>query len=275
MKTSEQRRRQRERVQTGAYTVQVEGVGLAGSVGGHGEGDLNSRVGGDGVDTAVGEELRRGERATEDLEQHGDGRGREGLVVDVEVGAIEAEVEVERVVDAADFSRAGRGEVLERDEVGLVQRVVMMRHALAPGTGDPPSFKLGDCSTQRNLSAEGRKQAVQLGKEFRDRNIRIARVLSSQWCRCLDTAKLMDLGKVEPFPALNSFFQNPSMEAKQTAAVRQFIINNRNTQGVIVMVTHQVNITALTGVVPQSGESVVLRASEQGQVEVVGRLPVL
>ena len=137
------------------------------------------------------------------------------------------------------------------------------------------TFKLGDCSTQRNLSAEGRKQAVQLGKEFRDRNIRIARVLSSQWCRCLDTAKLMNLGKVEPFPALNSFFQNPSMEARQTAEVRRFIINNRNTQGAIVMVTHQVNITALTGVVPQSGESVVLRASKQGQVEVVGWLPAL
>ena len=153
--------------------------------------------------------------------------------------------------------------------------VVLMRHALAPGTGDPPSFKLEDCSTQRNLSTEGRKQAVQLGKEFRDRNIRVARVLSSQWCRCLDTAKLMNLGKVDPFPALNSFFQNPSMEAKQTAEVRRFIVNNRNTQGALVMVTHQVNITALTGVVPQSGESVVLRASEQGQVEVVGRLPIL
>ena len=107
---------------TGAYTVQVEGVGLAGSVGNHGEGDLDSRVGRDGVDAAVGEELRRGERATEDLEQHGDGRGREGLVVDVEIGAVEAEVEVKRVVDAADLGRAGRGEVLERDEVGLVQR---------------------------------------------------------------------------------------------------------------------------------------------------------
>lgn len=153
--------------------------------------------------------------------------------------------------------------------------VVMIRHALAPGTGDPPDFKLGDCSTQRNLSAKGREQAVQLGKEFRDRNIRIAKVLSSQWCRCLDTAKLMNLGKVEPFPALNSFFQNPKMEARQTAEIRKFIISNRNTQGAIIMVTHQVNITALTGIVPQSGESVVLRASEQGQVGVVGRLPAL
>lgn len=153
--------------------------------------------------------------------------------------------------------------------------VVMMRHALAPGTGDPPTFNLGDCSTQRNLSAKGREQAVQLAKEFRDRNIQIAKVLSSQWCRCLDTAKLMDLGKVKPFPALNSFFNNPSLEARQTAEIRQFIIDNRSTQGVIIMVSHQVNITALTNIVPQSGESVVLRASEQGQVGVVGRLPAL
>ena len=102
--------------------MQVEGVGLARRVGGHGERDLDGRVGGDDVDAAVGEELGRGERAAEDLEQHGDGGGREGVAVDVEVGAVEAEVEVERVVDAADIGRAGRCEILERDEVGLVQR---------------------------------------------------------------------------------------------------------------------------------------------------------
>lgn len=162
--------------------------------------------------------------------------------------------------------------LLQRNERGYV---VMMRHALAPGTGDPASFKLGDCSTQRNLSDVGRKQAVQIGKAFHSRNIRIARVLSSQWCRCLDTARLMNLAKVEPFNALNSFFNAPSSEAKQTAEVRRFILNNRNTQGVTVMVTHQVNITGLTGIVPQSGESVVLKANEQGQVEVVGRLVAL
>lgn len=162
--------------------------------------------------------------------------------------------------------------LLQRNEPGYV---VMMRHALAPGTGDPASFKLGNCSTQRNLSDVGRKQAVQTGKAFHSRNIRIARVLSSQWCRCLDTARLMNLAKVEPFEALNSFFNAPSREAKQTAEVRRFILNNRNTQGVTVMVTHQVNITALTGIVPQSGESVVLKVNEKGQVEVVGQLVAL
>lgn len=159
--------------------------------------------------------------------------------------------------------------LLERRDTGYV---VMIRHAEAPGTGDPANFRLGDCSTQRNLSGAGRAQAVRVGGEFRRRNIPVARVLSSQWCRCLDTARLLNLGKVEPFAALNSFFANQRTESRQTEEVRSFIINNRSTQGAIIMVTHQVNITALTGIVPQSGESVVLRANQQGKVELVGRI---
>jgi phosphohistidine phosphatase SixA len=150
--------------------------------------------------------------------------------------------------------------------------VVMMRHALAPGVGDPANFKLGDCSTQRNLSADGRQQARQLGQAFRDRKIPISRVLSSQWCRCLETAKLLDLGTVEPFPALNSFFQNPGGRDPQTRSLRKFIHENRNAPGVILMVTHQVNITELTGVVPRSGASVVVKADGRGQIKVLGEL---
>ena len=158
---------------------------------------------------------------------------------------------------------------LQRGESGYV---VMMRHTLAPGIGDPPNFRLSDCSTQRNLSAEGRAQAVRMGEAFRRRNIRVAKILSSQWCRCLETANLMNLGPVEPFEALNSFFSQPRTESKQTAQVRRFIIDNRDTQGVIVLITHQVNITAVTDFVPQSGESVVLRASQHDQVELVDRI---
>ncbi len=76
--------------------------------------------------------------------------------------------------------------LLQQGEPGYV---VMMRHALAPGTGDPAEFKLGECSTQRNLSPEGREQAARIGKAFLRRNIRIARVLSSQWCRCIRYSK--------------------------------------------------------------------------------------
>ena len=159
--------------------------------------------------------------------------------------------------------------LLQQGDTGYV---VMMRHALAPGTGDPPNFRLEDCSTQRNLSAEGRAQARLIGEAFRRHGIKVARVLSSQWCRCLETARLMNLGPVEPFAPLNSFFRDRSAQTRQTTEVREFIAANRNTVGAIILVTHQVNITALTDIVPQSGESVVLRANEQDQVEVIGRI---
>lgn len=150
--------------------------------------------------------------------------------------------------------------------------VVMMRHALAPGIGDPDGFRLKDCSTQRNLSAAGRQQAQRIGKAFRDRKIPVASVRSSQWCRCLETAKLLNLKPVEAFPPLNSFFQDASTKAQQTEAVRHLILASRTAQGVTILVTHQVNITALTDRVPASGESVVLRAKGQA-IEVIGQLP--
>ena len=160
--------------------------------------------------------------------------------------------------------------LLQQEEPGYV---VMMRHAITPGTGDPANFRVEDCTTQRNLSAEGRAQAVRMGEAFRRRNIRVARILSSQWCRCLETARLMNLGTVEAFPAINSFFSDRLAEPRQTAQVRQFIVDNRSTPGLIVLVTHQVNITAIADLVPQSGESVVLRANQQNQqVELVGQI---
>ncbi|MCC3584006.1 MAG: histidine phosphatase family protein [Microcoleus sp. PH2017_29_MFU_D_A] len=172
--------------------------------------------------------------------------------------------------DAATNAQTQAGwQLLQRGETGLV---VAMRHAIAPGTGDPANFKLGDCSTQRNLSAQGRTQAQQIGAEFRNRNIKIARVLSSQWCRCLETAKLINLGKVEPLRTLNSFFSDSSKEARQTATIRKLIVDNRNTKGAIIMVTHQVNITAITDIVPQSGEAVILKSDEQGKIKIVGRI---
>ncbi|MEG3932214.1 MULTISPECIES: histidine phosphatase family protein [unclassified Microcoleus] len=172
--------------------------------------------------------------------------------------------------DAATNAQTQAGwQLLQRGETGLV---VAMRHAIAPGTGDPANFKLGDCSSQRNLSAQGRTQAKQIGAEFRNRNIKVARVLSSQWCRCLETAKLITLGKVEPFPALNSFFRDSSTEASQTAAIRKLIVDNRNTKGAIIMVTHQVNITAITDLVPQSGEAVILKSDREGKIKIFGRI---
>jgi hypothetical protein len=90
--------------------------------------------------------------------------------------------------------------------------------------------------------------------------------------RCLDTAKLINVGKVEPFPALNSFFDARSTETQQTQQVRQFLVQNQDTSGAIVMVTHQVNITALSGVVPQQGEAVIMQVKDGDRLEVVAQL---
>lgn len=147
----------------------------------------------------------------------------------------------------------------------------MLRHALAPGTGDPAAFTLGDCSTQRNLSDEGRAQARRIGERFRTNGIESARVFSSQWCRTLETAELLGLGPVQPLPSLNSFFRNYQRSDLQTRTLRQWLAEQASGEP-LVLVTHQVNITALTDVYPASGELVVLRRTENGELEVVGTL---
>jgi broad specificity phosphatase PhoE len=154
--------------------------------------------------------------------------------------------------------------------LGNGDHVALLRHAHAPGTDDPPGFRLEDCSTQRNLSETGREQARAIGARFRERGVNNVVIYSSQWCRCLETAKLLDLGKVNPFPGLNSFFRDGSKEAAQTAQVRS-LIKKRPKGTSLVLVTHQVNITALSGVSPQSGEIVVVRP-DGDDIVVLGRI---
>ena len=149
--------------------------------------------------------------------------------------------------------------------------VALIRHAVAPGTGDPVHFTRGDCATQRNLSEAGRSQAQTIGARFRDNGIRTAHVYSSQWCRCLDTARLIDLGPVQELPLLNSFFSQPELGGKQTEALKVWLAK-RSAPGPTVLVTHQVNITALTGVFPAAGEIVVVRTTRAGTISVVGTL---
>ena len=157
-----------------------------------------------------------------------------------------------------------------RDGTGYV---VLLRHAVTtPGTGDPNNFVLGDCSTQRNLSDEGRMQSALIGEAFRRRNIPITQLLSSQYCRCLDTARLMNAGDVIEAPMLNSFFEDRSTEPAQTAQLRDLILAHRGQVGVIVMVTHMVNITAISGEVPAMGGAVVMRANANDELEVAGEL---
>lgn len=148
---------------------------------------------------------------------------------------------------------------------------VLLRHAqTVPGIGDPPGFKLGACETQRNLSADGRVAAQMFGERLKQEAVTFTRVYSSQWCRCRDTATLI-AGQAEDWPALNSFFDDRGTEAKQSAEVRRRIAGIKRGE-TLLLVTHQVNITAITGVVPAMGEAVVVRAGKGGTVEVVGRL---
>jgi len=149
--------------------------------------------------------------------------------------------------------------------------IALLRHAIAPGNGDPPEFRLGDCQTQRNLSAQGRDQATRIGELFRAHGIQSAQVLSSQWCRCLETARLLGLGPVEERPFLNSFFNDYARREPQTRMLREWLDQQALSEP-IVLVTHQVNITALTGVYPGSGELVIVRRSETGDLTVVGTI---
>ena len=148
--------------------------------------------------------------------------------------------------------------------------VAIMRHAIAPGTGDPDNFSVGDCLTQRVLSAEGKQQAEQIGDFLRSNGVQSMQVYSSQWCRCLDTAQLLDFGEVTELPMINSFFNRWENKESQTRETLNWLKNlSANTP--VMLVTHQVNITALTGVYPASGEVVVVKI-DNGELQVVGSI---
>lgn len=149
-------------------------------------------------------------------------------------------------------------------------RIVLLRHAVAPGTGDPAHFRLGDCTTQRNLSSAGRAQAAAIGARLRTAGLVNVPVYSSQWCRCLETARILDVGPVTELPALNSFFGAREREGEYVEAMGAWIAA-ADLRRPVVLVTHQVNITALTGVVPASGEMLIVGRKADG-LEVLARL---
>jgi len=147
--------------------------------------------------------------------------------------------------------------------------LLLLRHALTdPGIGDPPEFRLDACGTQRNLSAAGRTQAERFGRMLREAGVVLGPVRSSRWCRCVDTAQLV-AGRVERWPALDSFFAGRETEVVQTASVREWALAFSG-PGTALLVTHQVNMTALTGEWAGMGEALVLRR-EGGALNTVGR----
>ena len=136
-------------------------------------------------------------------------------------------------------------------------KIVFIRHSIAPGGGDPENFSLNDCTTQRNLSKKGIEQSKQIGEFFKKNKIIISKVLSSQWCRCKDTA-FHAFGKYEEFFALNSTFQMKfsGNSKKQAEALKNFV-KKWDGKGNIVFVTHYVIILKHTNYAPTSGELVI------------------
>ena len=168
---------------------------------------------------------------------------------------------------AADDSREAWAALVSGNHVALV------RHGNAPPGygGDPPGFKINDCATQRNLDYRGREQARALGEAFRQHGVRVDKVLSSPWCRCLETARLMALGPVENTLAVAASAKSPD----RLAALKQLVSGWRG-PGTLVLVTHALTVQALVGIMPGQAETVVLRpklGTDSGG-DVVGRIPV-
>lgn len=145
--------------------------------------------------------------------------------------------------------------------------VLLMRHADAPGYGDPAGYQLDKCSTQRNLGERGKKQAILIGQWLTNQGITSAKLISSPWCRCIDTAKLLNKGQVSITPALGSFFDDMKQEREQTRNLEKLIQTqlNENPKIPIILVTHHVNIQAFTGKVVNVGDMVLAKVDINGK----------
>ena len=149
--------------------------------------------------------------------------------------------------------------------------VLLIRHALAPGFGDPQNFDLNDCSTQRNLKGEGREQAFRIGEKIKAAGIKFSKIYSSQWCRCLETAEYMNLGEITMEPGLNSFFQGIVPKDKTLDRLRKRLESVEAKQELVLMITHQVTITAVTGITVSSGGAVAFntKSGESREVRIL------
>jgi phosphohistidine phosphatase SixA len=156
-------------------------------------------------------------------------------------------------------------------------RVALVRHTDAPGgAGDPPGFRLADCSTQRNLSEQGRTEAVTLGNRFRAEKIAVEKILTSRWCRCRDTAQLMQLGAAEQAATFDYAYAvfNRDRAGELTEGGRR-LISDWKGPGTLVVVTHGSNINLLTGIDPGQGGIVVVEPdlANEARFRVLGHIP--
>ena len=143
-------------------------------------------------------------------------------------------------------------EILQKDN-----NLIFIRHAIAPGNGDPSNFDISDCSTQRNLSRDGELQALKIGKFFKKNDINFTKVLSSEWCRCKDTAKIA-FGNYETKNFLNSFYDKRFSENKEKQILSfQKFIKNWDYSGNLILVTHYVVISEILDLTTSSGEIII------------------
>ena len=150
----------------------------------------------------------------------------------------------------------------------------MIRHAYAPGFGDPVNFDIKIKNTQRNLNETGMKQAKNIGKLFKKNGILNADIYSSYWFRCYETAKLMDLGEVTKIEGLNSFYED-HFDEKQTADILKKWLESKEIKKPLILVTHQVNISNLTNRYANSGEIVIVKKLDNNRFEVAGSIATL
>lgn len=161
------------------------------------------------------------------------------------------------------------------DKLKLPNHALLMRHALAPGIGDPTGYSLADCSTQRNLDAQGRQQAIRTGQWLKRQGVQMAMVLTSPWCRCKDTAGLLDYGQPEVEPAIGSFFEASQEAADYTQRLQKRLAQLGPTKGdkALILVTHHVNILDYMGSHVGSGEMVLVQFDPQGKLISTKRYP--
>lgn len=146
--------------------------------------------------------------------------------------------------------------------------VLLMRHANAPGVGDPPGYTLRNCQTQRNLGERGKQQAQQIGDWLRAQGVQSAQVVASPWCRCMDTGTGLNFGSVTAEPSLGSFFNDSASSTSQTRQLEKFIANTLpHKQGkALILITHQVNILEYSGEDVSSGDMILVKVDRQGKV---------
>ncbi len=161
------------------------------------------------------------------------------------------------------------------DKLKLPNHALLMRHALAPGTGDPAGYTLKDCNTQRNLDAQGRQQAKRTGQWLQRQGIQHAMVSTSPWCRCKDTADLLGYGPPEVEPAIGSFFEASQEAADYTQRLQKRLGQLGSTKGnkALILVTHHVNILDYMGSHVGSGDMVLVHFDAQGKLISAKRYP--